>query len=415
MAGKAEPDLETEIDDLYGLGLEEFTKARDTLAKRLRGEKRREEAQAVASLQKPNRTAWTINRVFRDQAATFEALFAAGERARAAQLMAFAGGRPEPLRDALADEAHAIGALTKAARETLEEAGYGADGPQLQPVEETLRALARRPDGRALLDRGRLVREVDPPGFEVFAGLQTPLPQKAPARGTPAREEAPERQPERKHRTKEEEEEAARKAAGDKRRAEIAAARARKAEGKLRGEERTHEAARKTEEKRLPEQTRQAADKRRIEDKRRAEEEEQEAARKAEEKRLAEQTRQAADKRRIEDKRRAEEARKRLIELRDQVKVAKAEVARHAEQAGALETSARETARLAKEAAKEAERARKEVERAKRAEEQAQGALAIARHEAERTQKRAQAAEEELERAREALAALERDLEAQKA
>src|SRR5690349_9061004 len=75
MAAQGGPDLEAEIDDLYGLKLEEFTPARDALAKRLRADKLRDEAQTVAHLQKPNRTAWTVNQVYRREGDTFEALF----------------------------------------------------------------------------------------------------------------------------------------------------------------------------------------------------------------------------------------------------------------------------------------------------------------------------------------------------
>ncbi len=50
-----------EADDLYGLPLEEFTAARDALAKRLRGEKRREDADAVKALKRPSVAAGAIS------------------------------------------------------------------------------------------------------------------------------------------------------------------------------------------------------------------------------------------------------------------------------------------------------------------------------------------------------------------
>src|SRR3954464_3795685 len=43
-----------EADDLYGLPLDEFTSARDALAKRLRGEKRRDDADFVQRLRRPS-------------------------------------------------------------------------------------------------------------------------------------------------------------------------------------------------------------------------------------------------------------------------------------------------------------------------------------------------------------------------
>ena len=49
-----------EADELYGLPLDEFTAARDALAKRLRGEKRREDADAVKALKRPSVAAGAI-------------------------------------------------------------------------------------------------------------------------------------------------------------------------------------------------------------------------------------------------------------------------------------------------------------------------------------------------------------------
>src|SRR4051794_41906203 len=50
-----------EADDLYGRPLGEFTAARDALAKRLRGEKRREDADFVKGLRRPSVAAGAIN------------------------------------------------------------------------------------------------------------------------------------------------------------------------------------------------------------------------------------------------------------------------------------------------------------------------------------------------------------------
>src|SRR5207253_699169 len=44
----------SEVDDLYGLALDEFVPRRDALAKRLRADGRREEAAEVGALRKPS-------------------------------------------------------------------------------------------------------------------------------------------------------------------------------------------------------------------------------------------------------------------------------------------------------------------------------------------------------------------------
>ena len=59
------PDLEDEVDRLYGLPLEEFTPARNELAKRLRKDGRKAEAARVGELAKPSLALWTVNQLAR--------------------------------------------------------------------------------------------------------------------------------------------------------------------------------------------------------------------------------------------------------------------------------------------------------------------------------------------------------------
>ena len=56
-------DDESVVDQLYGLPLEEFTKARDAEARRLRAEGDKDAAAAVKALEKPTKAAWAINQV----------------------------------------------------------------------------------------------------------------------------------------------------------------------------------------------------------------------------------------------------------------------------------------------------------------------------------------------------------------
>src|SRR5256885_1710261 len=62
--GPAEPVREV-ADELYGLPLRDFTKARDDHARRLRKEGRREVADAVKALRKPTLPAWALNQLAR--------------------------------------------------------------------------------------------------------------------------------------------------------------------------------------------------------------------------------------------------------------------------------------------------------------------------------------------------------------
>ena len=59
----AVPDLERELDALYALPLEEFTKARNDLAARLRKAHQSEASDTIHALKKPTVAAWSANRL----------------------------------------------------------------------------------------------------------------------------------------------------------------------------------------------------------------------------------------------------------------------------------------------------------------------------------------------------------------
>ncbi len=82
----------SEENDLYGLPLADFTKARDELARRLRREGRRDDAEAVKALRKPTVAAWALNQLARRRPGDVERLLATGERLREAQEALLAGG-----------------------------------------------------------------------------------------------------------------------------------------------------------------------------------------------------------------------------------------------------------------------------------------------------------------------------------
>src|SRR3954452_15936300 len=85
------PDLDRELDALYDLPLEEFTKARNDLVARLRKAHQTDAAEAVRSLKKPTTVAWAANRLARDEPKLTAALLDAGNRLRETQQRALAG------------------------------------------------------------------------------------------------------------------------------------------------------------------------------------------------------------------------------------------------------------------------------------------------------------------------------------
>ena len=178
-----EPELEREIDRLYGLPLDEFIGARDQLAKRARQEGQRAIAARVKELRKPTVPAWVVNQLVRAHELDVQRLLRAGERLAAAQRDVVAGRDPEAFREARADEQRALQRLAASAREVLLRAGHG--GGAHERVTRTLRAAAVTEEGRELLKRGRLTEDVEPHGFEGLAGVAAKEPRPPTRRQQP--------------------------------------------------------------------------------------------------------------------------------------------------------------------------------------------------------------------------------------
>ena len=135
-------DLDDEVDALYGLPLDAFVPERDALAKRLRADKRREDADAVKALRKPSVAAWAANQVLRSQPGRRDALLEAGDALRAAQEDLLAGrGDAAAARAAGEAERRAVGDLVAAARGLAREGGFPT-ATVLDRVRETLHAAA---------------------------------------------------------------------------------------------------------------------------------------------------------------------------------------------------------------------------------------------------------------------------------
>ena len=156
--------LGDELDRLYGLPLNEFTAARDEIAKRLRGEGERELADEVKALRKPTVAVWLVNQLAREREVDIKRLLKAGEGLAKAQAKA----TREDFQQARADEQHALRRLAEAARE----AGVGPQAADR--AIQTMRAASLTDEGRELLKRGRLTEELEPPGFEALVGMPSP-------------------------------------------------------------------------------------------------------------------------------------------------------------------------------------------------------------------------------------------------
>jgi hypothetical protein len=152
--------LPDEADALYELDPSEFTAARNALVKRLRADKRRDEATAVAGLKRPSPVAWALNQLARRSPQVIEAALDAVEELQAATDAAVAG-EPGNLRPATTAERAATDDVVDLAREHL---GTRTEGLR-QAIVGTLRAAGADPDVAATLRAGTLSTEHDPAGF----------------------------------------------------------------------------------------------------------------------------------------------------------------------------------------------------------------------------------------------------------
>jgi len=161
------------IDDLYRGDFEEFTAARNALAKRLKQDGEAEAAEQVRALPKPSVAAWAVNQLARQEPEAVRSLLNVASRLRSAQERSFKGERAaDELRAAQAEEREIIRGLARSAEGVLNEAGRPASGTTLERVSSLLRAAAV--SDASSLREGRLTGDVEVSGFDAFAGLQAP-------------------------------------------------------------------------------------------------------------------------------------------------------------------------------------------------------------------------------------------------
>src|SRR3954469_19921593 len=151
-----------EIDQLFALPLDEFTVARNALAKRLKQQGDADAAETVRALPKPSVATWAVNQLARRDPDAVRSLLNVAARLRSAQERSLRGERAaDELRAAQTEERELVRKLTHGASDLLREAGRPATGVTLDRVSSTLRAAALGEPGRTLLREGRLTGEVE--------------------------------------------------------------------------------------------------------------------------------------------------------------------------------------------------------------------------------------------------------------
>jgi hypothetical protein len=151
--------LDDEIDRLYKLAPDEFTPARNALAKGAGAD-----APAIKALTKPPIAAWAVNQVHWQQPDIYNALIDAAKTLRQMH-KAVLSGKTGDVRAAGKVHEAAVDAALKAALGQLTSNGHPATDATRQAIATTLRALpGDEPPGR-------LTRALQPGGFEMLAGL----------------------------------------------------------------------------------------------------------------------------------------------------------------------------------------------------------------------------------------------------
>jgi hypothetical protein len=171
-----------EADQLYGLPLEDFVAERDALAKRLRADGRRAEADEVKSLRKPPAVVWAVNQLMRTQHKPAKALVAAADRA----------AKNPGDRDALRAHHDALDELTAAGAGLLSGKGRGLSEDALLRVRSALHAASLDRDARGDFIAGRLSEEPAPAGFAAITAMPAPKEKKKAAKAAKAPPPPPE-------------------------------------------------------------------------------------------------------------------------------------------------------------------------------------------------------------------------------
>jgi hypothetical protein len=172
------------IDALYQLPLEEFTAARNSLAK-ASGDN------AIKKLEKPTLPAWAVNQLYWRERKLWDEVIKTSTQVRTAYKKMLEG-KDADVRAAETFHAEAMRKAKDAIRRMVEEAGNTASDAVMTPVTETLDALPTTDEP------GRLTRPLRRTGFEALQGVTItakakPMVERAETKKPPADESDKER------------------------------------------------------------------------------------------------------------------------------------------------------------------------------------------------------------------------------
>lgn len=164
-------DAVIDVDELYTLPLHRFVSERNALARELRGDGRRDEAEEVAALRRPSGAARAVNRLAREHSSRLRELFKAGDALSKVHSRVLAGNADgRALAQAAERERAAVSSLVDTARELLAGEEQNPSAAVLDRVGETLHAAALDSEARERVAEGRLERELRHVGLGMAPG-----------------------------------------------------------------------------------------------------------------------------------------------------------------------------------------------------------------------------------------------------
>lgn len=177
-------DLEAELDALYAAPLSDFVAQRNQLARALKQDGQKAEAERIGKLGRPSAAAWIINQLHFRHEDTLTALLDSGSALRRAQeALAPAGEFAEHKRM----HQQALRLATEAAIALAEGAGMSVNAGLRRKLELSLSLLSAAAEG-TVQSPGRTQAEPEPAGFDAFAAAE--MPAKPPPTASRQRSEA---------------------------------------------------------------------------------------------------------------------------------------------------------------------------------------------------------------------------------
>jgi hypothetical protein len=160
-------EIPKEAEPLLSVAADDFVRERQALAKTLRADGRKDDADAVAALRKPPPVVLAANRAARDRPEAAKAASRAAAQVAKTQL----GADPDAYRDALTELAGAVDLLAEVALAHLSKGGKPPTEAVSRRLHELLRNAVADETARDDLARGVLREETETAGFGAFAGV----------------------------------------------------------------------------------------------------------------------------------------------------------------------------------------------------------------------------------------------------